>query len=79
MYTSTSPLGPYTFQGRDIACQKQEGNEQHKSDSPALSSSFAAEPTPGQGCLFYGEGLASVTRAQQNFVIEVRARRWASG
>lgn len=32
---------------------------------------MGAEPTPGQGCLFYGEGLASVTRAQQNCVIEV--------
>lgn len=91
VYTARSPLGPYTFQGRDIACrsEQQQQQQQQASLSSSFSSSsassnsggwgvpipqqppYAAEPTPGQGCLFYGEGQASVTRAQQNFVIEV--------
>ncbi len=65
VYTSRSPLGPYTYQGgSDIACEAQ-------SPSGSWASGPNAEPTPGQGCLFYGENLTSVTRAQQNFVIEV--------
>jgi hypothetical protein len=61
VYTATSPLGPYTFQGSDIACQAQ-----------ATGLAASVDPTPGQGCLFYDDAQASVTRAQQNFVIEVR-------
>lgn len=71
VYTSRSALGPYTYQGgSDIACQDEEEKEDDEGWRPAQS--LKAEPTPGQGCLFYGEDQVSVTRAQQNCIIEVR-------
>ena len=41
--------------------------------STLRSAGLAAEPTPGQGCLYGGGTAVSATRAQQNFVIAVPA------
>lgn len=69
VYTATSPLGTYTFQGDDIACASKgtlaaTAHTRADNDGPI--------PTPEQGCLFYGTDQISTTRAQQNFVVEVQ-------
>jgi hypothetical protein len=87
VYTATSPLGPYTYQGQDIAC----GAVSSRSSSSSIAGAGAAAAltaaaaaaavgvaadgpisTPSQGCLFYGSDQVSATRAQQNFVVEVK-------
>eukprot|EP01120_Amphizonella_sp_Union-15-10_P005527 TRINITY_DN1640_c0_g2_i1.p1 TRINITY_DN1640_c0_g2~~TRINITY_DN1640_c0_g2_i1.p1 ORF type:complete len:372 (-),score=59.67 TRINITY_DN1640_c0_g2_i1:190-1305(-) len=60
VHTSSSPLGPYIPQpGGNIAC--------------IPNSHFSGEllPTPGQGCQYQNPSTTSVTRSQQNFVIQV--------
>jgi len=59
VFTAQSPLGPFKFQGPNIACREP------KTDL------VNAIPTPGQGCLYGGSNMYSVTRSQQNFVITV--------
>lgn len=77
VYTASSPLGPYTFQGQDIACQTTRSSSSSSSSSslilsPATAVADGPVSTPNQGCLFYSSDQASATRAQQNFVVEVR-------
>jgi len=63
VYTATSPLGPWNPQNPtgDLACK-----------APSHSVSIG-DPTPGQGCLYPSSPDISVTRSQQNFVIEVNS------
>ena len=81
VYKAVHPLGPYEFQGEDIACAAavdaavvQEEEEKQDYAHLQLQQQGEAGPvaTPGQGCLFYGTNQASATRAQQNFVVEVQ-------
>jgi len=98
VYTATSPLGPYTYQGQDIACGTISSSSSLSSSSSSSSGSGSGSlhdshiggpaaaaaaavaaarddgpvSTPSQGCLFYDYDQASATRAQQNFVVEVR-------
>ncbi len=65
VHTASSPLGPWDVQsGGDIACRPP------GSGMPGQSP-YGAAPTPGQGCLYNNSKDVSVTRSQQNFVIEV--------
>ena len=72
VYTAKDPMGPWLPQsGGDIACVPPTS---HLAGSDMVSSpayGLAGTPTPGQGCLYVGGRNVSVTRAQQNFVIEV--------
>eukprot|EP00047_Mylnosiga_fluctuans_P006490 m.247211 g.247211 ORF g.247211 m.247211 type:complete len:382 (-) comp15327_c0_seq1:59-1204(-) len=64
VHTAPSPLGPWTVQaGGDLAC---------KPPTTTPYSPYGAIPTPGQGCLYNNSKDVSVTRSQQNFVIEVQ-------
>ena len=66
VYTAQHPMGPWTRQpGGDLACVPAPAEELAPFPLPG------AVPTPGQGCLYGGSSDISVTRAQQNFVIEV--------
>lgn len=53
--------------GEDLACRPPHSFNDENSYDPTLQ----AIPTPGQGCLYNGSTDVSVTRSQQNFVIEV--------
>ena len=66
VFTAPHPLGPYTQQaGGNIAC------------APASAALWpltllpGALPTPGQGCQYANPSYTSVTRSQQNFIVQV--------
>lgn len=74
VHTASHPLGPWSNQtGGDIACQPAELLNNQSTSAAAMlpGTRAAAEPTPGQGCLYENPNLVSTTRAQQNYVIEV--------
>lgn len=67
VYTSLAPMGPWKHQPGgpiNIACENATDTE-----VPVLG--WGAVPTPGQGCLYGGSTQVSVTRSQQNVVIQV--------
>jgi len=64
VYKATSPLGPWEPQpGGDLACVDENA-------MTPFHNTIQAKPTPGQGCKHNGPHEVSVTRSQQNFVIE---------
>jgi hypothetical protein len=70
VFQATHPLGPWTQQrGReDLGCVD---NATTPTPSEIHSLPLTAFPQPGQGCIYNGAKAASVTRAQQNFIVEV--------
>ena len=66
VHTAPTPMGPWKTQG-DVACRT--GLKSQTSTTTLLG----MQPTPGQGCLYNGSTDVSVTRSQQNFVVEVGA------
>ena len=72
VYTAPDPLGPWTVQGGDRACEP-------PSMTPAsslttyytLDTNVHASPTPGQGCLYNNSNYVSVTRSQQSYIAQV--------
>jgi len=70
VHTATSPLGVWQIQaGEDVACR----SSQFASEFPLLEGvemGVRALPTPGQGCLYQSDEM-SVTRSQQNFIVQV--------
>jgi len=62
VHTATSPLGPYTKVPGDLACV---------SDQTPIYSMARAEPTPGQGCQYANAATTSITRSQQNYIVQV--------
>lgn len=78
VYTATSPLGPWEPQcsdvqhgtgclapSGDLACVPNNGTRMHVG--------YGGAPTPGQGCNYKAKPEESTMRAQQNFVITVKA------
>jgi beta-xylosidase len=71
VYTAPHPLGPWSAQaGGNIAC----GATSVPTSPHWMAGNWdgvGAMPTPGQGCQFANASQTSVTRSQQNFVIQV--------
>lgn len=70
VFSAPHPLGPWTQQpGRaDLGCI---ANMSTPTPAEIHSLPLTAFPQPGQGCIYAGAKAASITRAQQNFVVEV--------
>lgn len=70
VFSAPHPLGPWTQQAgrKDLGCV---ANATTPTPAEIHSLPLTAVVTPGQGCEYGGQKAASVTRAQQNFVIEV--------
>eukprot|EP00656_Telonema_subtile_P004896 TRINITY_DN12233_c0_g1_i2.p1 TRINITY_DN12233_c0_g1~~TRINITY_DN12233_c0_g1_i2.p1 ORF type:complete len:432 (+),score=71.70 TRINITY_DN12233_c0_g1_i2:132-1427(+) len=80
VYTASSPLGPWTPQCSDVqagtGCLAASGDLACVPSNSSLGdgvSIFGGEPTAGQGCNYNGKPDKSTMRAQQNFVIAVKA------
>jgi hypothetical protein len=74
VFQAPHPLGPWKQQASsDLGCVNGTTPTpgEPKWGSPSLP--LTARPQPGQGCLFNNAKQASVTRAQQNFVVQVEA------
>lgn len=74
VFTAPHPMGPWTQQlqsGRaDFGCV---ANATTPTPKQIHSLPVTAFPQPGQGCIYNGAKSASVTRAQQNFVVEIKS------
>lgn len=62
VHTAASPMGPWNAIPGNLACRSNASDEVEIVDGI---------PTPGQGCLYGNSNDFSVTKSQQNFVIEV--------
>ena len=65
--TAPHPMGPWTRHPGNRACVPS-----HLKAPDGISQSLLGIPTPGQGCLYNGSTDLSTTKAQQNFVIEIK-------
>jgi hypothetical protein len=69
-YTAPHPLGPWRKQpgAADLGCIT---NASNPTPADQHSLPLTARLSPGQGCNYHGARAASVSRAQQNFVLPV--------
>jgi beta-xylosidase len=83
VHTASHPLGPYTAQASgDVACVPSSTDQLQALASSSTTTTTATHgggdssvkdiPTPGQGCLYNNANDVSVTRAQQNWLLEVK-------
>ena len=75
VFTAPHPLGPWKQQGpawsepgSDLGCT---ANATTPTPAEQHTLPLTAFPQPGQGCIYNGARAASVSRAQQNFIVEV--------
>ena len=72
--TASSPMGPWTRHDGNLACIPSNNKNEYQFRPKKLSSFYGEKgsATPGQGCLYNGSTDISTTKAQQNFVIEIK-------
>ena len=81
VFTAPHPLGPWTQQSQpaasglvDLGCTANKATATPDTNPMGKTLPATAHPTNGQGCLYglpHGHTAASVSQAQQNFVIEI--------
>ena len=67
-------MGPWTRHDGNLACIPSNNKNEYQFRPKKLSSFYGEKgsATPGQGCLYNGSTDISTTKAQQNFVIEIK-------
>ena len=78
VFTAPHPLGPWTQQSQplsaglvDLGCTANAETPTPKTNPMGKTLPLTATVTSGQGCVYKGAKAASVSQAQQNFVIEI--------